>query len=140
MLVMILERVPSGLRGELTLWLIEPHTGTFVGHVSALVREKLWWKCVRSQEAGGVIQIWSTNTEQRFAMRKAGDTDRRIVDFDGIQLIRIPHPQKAAVGEIDSADVAEAEENAISADKPRRQRRNGNLRITLPPNVDRRET
>ena len=140
MLVMILERVPSGLRGELTRWLIEPHTGTFVGHVSALVREKLWWKCVRSQEAGGVIQIWSTNTEQRFAMRKAGDTDRRIVDFDGIQLIRIPHPQKAAVGEIDSADVAEAEENAISADKPRRQRRNGNLRITLPPNVDRRET
>jgi CRISPR-associated protein Cas2 len=92
MMVMILERVPPALRGELTRWLIEPHTGTFVGHVSALVRDKLWWKCVQSQEAGGVIQIWSTNTEQRFAMRKAGDTDRRIVDFDGIQLIRIPHP------------------------------------------------
>jgi CRISPR-associated protein Cas2 len=122
MLVMILERVPPGLRGELTRWLIEPHTGTFVGHVSALVRDKLWWKCVQSQEAGGVIQIWSTNTEQRFAMRKAGDTDRRIVDFDGIQLIRIPHATKASAAK------------ATDPVKPARAgRKNGNLRIVMPP-------
>lgn len=102
MLVMILENVPPGLRGELTRWLIEPHTGMFVGHCSAQVREKLWWKCVQSKDIGGVIQIWSTNTEQRFAMRKSGDTDRRLVDFDGLQLVRIPvRPQRrggAAVG------------------------------------------
>lgn len=119
MLVMILERVPPGLRGELTRWLIEPHTGTFVGHVSAMVREKLWWKCVQSKEAGGVIQIWSTNTEQRFAMRKTGDTDRRIVDFDGLQLIRVPHASKAP------------DENAGDLAKPKR--RSGNLRIIMPP-------
>lgn len=125
MLVMILERVPPGLRGELTRWLIEPHTGTFVGHVSALVRDRLWWKCVKSQEAGGVIQIWSTNTEQRFAMRKAGDTDRRIVDFDGIQLIRIPHPNKASLA------------NASDPVKPAKsKRKNGNLRIYLPPDTN----
>jgi CRISPR-associated protein Cas2 len=118
MLVMILERVPPALRGELTRWLIEPHTGTFVGHVSALVREKLWWKCVQSQEAGGVIQIWTTNTEQRFAMRKAGATDRRIVDFEGLQLIRIPRPTIASPTD----------------ETPARPRsRGGNrLRITMP--------
>ena len=122
MIVMILERVPAALRGELTRWLIEPHTGTFVGHVSALVRDKLWWKCVKSQEAGGVIQIWSTNTEQRFALRKAGDTNRRIVDFDGIQLIRIPH-----------APATKTESDATDKPKrPRSPRRNGSLRITLP--------
>jgi CRISPR-associated protein Cas2 len=119
MMVMILERVPQPLRGELTRWLIEPHTGTFVGHVSALVREKLWWKCVRGQDVGGVIQIWSTNTEQRFAMRKAGDTNRHIVDFDGIQLIKIPHTKKA------SAD----------ADPIKPKRKNSNLRIELPPKL-----
>ena len=124
MLVMILERVSPALRGELTRWLIEPHAGVFVGRVSALVREKLWWKCVKAQGVGGVIQIWSTNTEQRFAMRKAGDTARRIVDFDGIQLIRIPHAVSAAVTA-----------KAIGEVEPRQKakpRRNGNLRITLP--------
>ena len=134
MLVMILERVPSALRGELTRWLIEPHTGTFVGQVSALVRDKLWWKCVQSQDVGGVIQIWSTNTEQRFAMRKAGDTDRRIVDYDGIQLIRIPHPKKALVV-ASAGDPANANDASEVGDSTKLKRRNGNLRITMPPNL-----
>ena len=30
MLVMVLEKVPSSLRGELTRWLIEPRTGGYV--------------------------------------------------------------------------------------------------------------
>ena len=136
MLVMILERVPPGLRGELSRWLIEPHTGTFVGHVSALVREKLWWKCVQSQEAGGVIQIWSTNTEQRFAMRRAGDTDRRIVDFEGVQLIRIPHPKEA----VDAASLPQGDgQEGQGGVTPKPKRRGGQFRITMPPDVNKRE-
>ncbi|MGC9346737.1 MAG: type I-E CRISPR-associated endoribonuclease Cas2e [Anaerolineae bacterium] len=90
MIVMILEKVPASVRGELTRWLIEPKTGVFVGHVSARVRDKLWEKCCKSKRLGGVTQIWSTNTEQRFAMRMAGDTTREIVELEGLQLIRIP--------------------------------------------------
>jgi CRISPR-associated protein Cas2 len=92
MLIMILETVPVGLRGELTRWLIEPHPGVFVGHVNAMVRERLWRKCCKSAKAGGIIQIWTTNTEQHFAMRAYGTTRREIVDLDGLQLIRIPPP------------------------------------------------
>jgi CRISPR-associated protein Cas2 len=88
MLVMILEKVPGSLRGELTRWLIEPHPGVFVGHVSALVRDKLWEKCVGKLKEGGLIQIWSTNTEQRFAMRSWGTTGREIVDMEGLWLVR----------------------------------------------------
>ena len=88
---MILEKVPARLRGELTHWLLEPKTGIFVGHVSARVRDKLWEKCLKAKGMGGVTQIWSTNTEQRFAIRAAGDTTREIVDFEGLHLIRIPH-------------------------------------------------
>jgi CRISPR-associated protein Cas2 len=94
MLVMILETVPVGLRGELTRWLIEPHSGVFVGHVSAMVRDRLWQKCCQGLRDGGVVQIWSTNTEQRFQMRSYGDTRREIVDFEGLQLIRIPASAK----------------------------------------------
>jgi CRISPR-associated protein Cas2 len=91
MIVMVLEKVPAGVRGELSRWLIEVKSGVFVGHVSARVRDKLWEKCVRAKRIGGVTQIWSTNTEQRFKMRMSGDTSREIVDCEGLQLIRIPH-------------------------------------------------
>ena len=90
MIVMVLEKVPVALRGELTRWLIEPKAGVFVGHVSALVRDKLWEKCSKHKKAGSVTQIWSTNTEQRFALRSVGDSSRQIVEFEGLYLIRRP--------------------------------------------------
>ena len=90
MVVMILEKASSSMRGELTRWLIEPYPGVFVGHVSAMVRDRLWEKCTMGGKAGGVLQIWNTNTEQRCAMRAFGITRREIVDLEGVQLIRIP--------------------------------------------------
>jgi len=89
MVVMILECVPTSLRGELTRWLVEPHPGVFVGHVNAMVRDRLWDKCCKAKRAGNVIQIWSTNTEQRFKMRVSGKPRRSVVDFDGLQLVRV---------------------------------------------------
>jgi CRISPR-associated protein Cas2 len=87
---MLLEKVPLRVRGELTRWLIEPRSGVFVGHVNAMVRERLWEKCSKARGVGGVVQIWSTNTEQHFAMRMSGDTSRQIVEVEGLQLIQIP--------------------------------------------------
>jgi CRISPR-associated protein Cas2 len=93
MMVMILESVPTSLRGELTRWLIEPHTGVFVGHVNGMVRERLWEKCCKAAGVnGGVVQIWSTNTEQRFMMRLYGNTQRNIIELEGLQLVQEPNP------------------------------------------------
>lgn len=89
MVVMILEKVPISLRGELTRWLIEPHPGVFVGDVNAMVRDRLWKKCCQATRSGGVVQIWTTNTEQGFEMRMDGNTEREVVEFDGLQLIRV---------------------------------------------------
>ncbi len=92
MIVMILERMTPALRGELTRWLIEPHTGIFVGHINAMVRERLWLKCCElTGTTGGVVQIWSTNTEQRFAMRMYGMTQRSIIELEGLQLVSVPN-------------------------------------------------
>ncbi len=88
MVVMILEKVPTSLRGELTRWLIEPRPGVFVGHVTAMVRDRLWEKCIKQRGEGGLIQIWSTNTEQRFDIRTWGNTDRQIVELEGLWLVR----------------------------------------------------
>ena len=87
---MILESVPPSLRGELSRWLIEPHAGVFVGSVSAMVRDRLWDKCCQRLRGGGLIQIWSTNTEQRFDLRTWGFTDREVVEYEGLKLIRMP--------------------------------------------------
>jgi len=82
--------VTPSLRGELTRWLIEPHPGVFVGHISGMVRDRLWDKCCERLRDGGAVQLWSTNNEQRFSVRTAGTTRREVVDFEGLSLIRRP--------------------------------------------------
>ena len=88
--VMILEKVPTSLRGELTRWMLEPRTGVFVGSVNAMVRERLWNKVCGSVGEGGAMLIHTSDTEQGFAMKLYGDTRRSIVDFEGLSLIQIP--------------------------------------------------
>jgi CRISPR-associated protein Cas2 len=90
MIVMVLERVPASLRGELTRWLLEPKTGVFIGRVSGMVRERLWEHVSTKLRGGAGMLIYSTDTEQGFAIRMVGDTSRLVEDFDGLSLIRIP--------------------------------------------------
>ena len=90
MVVLILERVPPGLRGELTRWLLEPQAGIFVGRVSALVRERLWQKACAKAQGGGCLMIYASNNEQGFQVQMWGRTARRIEDFDGLFLVRVP--------------------------------------------------
>jgi CRISPR-associated protein Cas2 len=90
MMVLILEKVPVSLRGELTRWLIEPYPNVFIGHVSGMVRDRLWEKCCKSCKTGGVVQAWTTNTEQHFKLRMFGNTKRQLLEVEGLQLIQIP--------------------------------------------------
>lgn len=93
MVVMVLEKVSVSNRGELTRWLLEVHSGVFIGHINARVRDKLWEKCISNNPTGGVLQVWSNNNEQRFQIRISGDTSRWVVCEEGLQLIKIPGEQ-----------------------------------------------
>lgn len=105
MTVIILQRVPVKLRGELSRWLLEPRTGVFVGKVSALVRDKLWEhvqeSCLASyrgaRKQAGAVMLHRAQNEQGFSMRVCGDTDRSLVDYEGLVLVRTPAPEKPAV-------------------------------------------
>lgn len=90
MVVMILERVPPGLRGELSRWMLEPRAGTFVGSVSAMVRDKLWEKAQKSAAGGAGILLHSGNTEQGFKVKTFGDNTREMVNMEGLWLVRRP--------------------------------------------------
>ena len=91
MVVLILERVPPGLKGDLSRWMIEPKAGIFLGRVSTRVRDELWKKAIDKSKAGSCVQIWTTNqTEQGFSYRTHGDPTRQFVDLEGLHLVLLP--------------------------------------------------
>lgn len=87
MTVIILERVPASLRGELTRWLLEPRTGVFVGRPSALVRDKLWELVGDKLKGGAALMIYRSDAEQGFTMLTHGNTARTLRDFEGLTLV-----------------------------------------------------
>jgi CRISPR-associated protein Cas2 len=87
MTVIILERVPASLRGELTRWLLEPRTGVFVGRPSAMVRDKLWELVGDKLKGGAALLIYRSDTEQGFTMLTTGNTARTLRDFEGLTLV-----------------------------------------------------
>jgi CRISPR-associated protein Cas2 len=90
MVVLILENVPTRLRGELSRWMLEPKAGVFVGSVSGMVRDRLWEKVCKEARGGGCIMIHDTNREQGFAIKSEGESRRGVEDFEGLFLIRVP--------------------------------------------------
>lgn len=90
MVVMILERVSPGLRGELTRWFLEPKAGVFVGRPSATVRDKIWEKACGKASGGGCVMMHSSDCEQGYRVRSWGKTARPIQDFEGLFLVRVP--------------------------------------------------
>lgn len=90
MVVLMLERVPASLRGELSRWLIEPKSGVFVGTISAMVREKIWEQVCKKTRSGGAVLAYSTNSEQGFSLQVWGSPDRVVRDFEGLSLVTVP--------------------------------------------------
>lgn len=88
MVVIVLESAPDKIRGELTRWFLETKPGVFVGKVNTRVREKLWEKiCYYDTQLNGIL-IYSAPTEQGFKLEMTGDPKRKVIEFDGIQLIK----------------------------------------------------
>ena len=96
MVVLVLERVPASLRGELSRWMLEARAGVFIGDVTAMVRDKLWEKACNAARGGSVLLIHTADTEQGFAIRSHGAPDRTLVDYEGLLLFRRPKRDKAA--------------------------------------------
>jgi CRISPR-associated protein Cas2 len=88
MLVMLMEAVPTSLRGELTRWLSPLSATMFAGRVSPTVRDLLWQKCCENARTGRVIQAWSApQTERGFEFRVHGVNDIAIVDLEGLPFL-----------------------------------------------------
>ena len=89
MTLLVLEKVSPSLLGECTRYLIQVGTGVFIGTLNAIVREKLWETVKQKSEEGNCLLAYSTNNEQGFSMETFGNPRRTVIDFDGLQLIKI---------------------------------------------------
>ena len=97
MLVVLLEKVPTSLRGKLSRWLIEPKTGILLGNPSARVRDKLWEMIEAGVKSGGAIMIWSHPCPQGYQYRQLGNLSRCLEDYEGLALIRMAEKGKKKV-------------------------------------------
>lgn len=88
MTVIVLEKVPTSVRGELTRWMLELRTGVFIGSVSASVRDSLWEMIVVKLKGGGGLLIHNAANEQGFAVRYCGVTSKSVESFERLLLVR----------------------------------------------------
>lgn len=119
MTVVILTACPSGLRGDMTRWLLEIAPGVFIGHVSARVRERLWARIMALFREGRAIMVYSAQNEQHLEF-KVHQPDWAPVDNDGLQLIRRP------LGTEESTLIGPPKKGWSNASKYHRGRKYGN--------------
>ncbi|GAB3622659.1 hypothetical protein GCM10027418_07410 [Mariniluteicoccus endophyticus] len=89
MIVVVLTKVPSGLRGHLTRWLLEVAPGVYVGKVSVRVREELWALVLDMVRDGNALMVVSARNEQGMEIRNHRHAWTP-EDFDGVVLMRRP--------------------------------------------------
>ena len=89
MVILLTENVSEGLRGELTRWFLEVKTGTFVGNISAVVREEIWNEVKKQVVTGAALLIYSAQNEQGFPIEMHNTPKRRVVDIEGISLMAV---------------------------------------------------
>lgn len=89
MTVFVMECASESVRGELTRWFLELKPGVFVGNVNVRIRELLWKRICETDAATGSVMVFSASNEQGFEMKVFGDPKRKVIDFEGIQLITV---------------------------------------------------
>ncbi len=96
MVVVTLTSCPPRLRGDITKWLMEIHTGVYVGKISARVRDELWERICGNIQNGTATMTYSAQNEQRLAFR-IHNTTREIHDLEGIHLVFRPDEKEFAI-------------------------------------------
>lgn len=87
--VITLKKVPDSLRGDLTRWMQEITTGVYVGSFNSRVREFLWKRVTDSIGNGEAVICYSCRNEIGYSFCTY-NTERKVVDYDGIPLVLIP--------------------------------------------------
>lgn len=94
--VITVKNVSPSVRGDLSKWMQEIATGVYVGNFNSRIREKLWDRVKASVGKGEATISYYCRNEIGYSF-DTFNTERFVVDFDGIPLVFVPNPDK--VGE-----------------------------------------
>lgn len=101
MVVIVVENVPSRLRGRLAVWLLEIRAGVYIGKLSRRIREMIWSTVEQGLGEGNAIMAWSTNTESGYDFLTLGANRRIPTELDGIKLVSFVSDKKGVGEELD---------------------------------------
>lgn len=88
MTVIVVEAALPALRGRLAIWMIEVHTGVYVGNLSEKTRHMVWLNVEKGLDSSGnAVMAWKTDTESGFDFRTWGKRRRLPTDYDGLKLV-----------------------------------------------------
>ena len=122
MVVVVLEKCPLALRGDLTKWLQEISLGVYAGQVSARVRDALWKRICEECKTGRATMVFSVRNEQHLDFR-VHNTTWTPIEFDGIKLMM--HPSPARTKSLSKKRIGWS--NASTYSKSRGRKRRGEL-------------
>ncbi|MEE2037340.1 type I-E CRISPR-associated endoribonuclease Cas2e [Nocardiopsis sp. CT-R113] len=114
MVVISTTSVPDRVRGALSRWMTEPGAGLYVGTMNARVRQELWSAVSASVGDGAAVCLHTADNEQGYVVLTAGERRRQVLDFDGLQLIRLT----AQIEEEDPEWLPEAPERQDGGETP----------------------
>ena len=87
MITVRVERAPPSLRGALALWLVEIAPCTYVGEVTARVRNRLWNRIENEIHGGRATMAWYSQGSIKIRQHNPKRPTRSI---DGITLTQKP--------------------------------------------------
>lgn len=94
--VITLKKVPQSLKGDLTKWMQEIATGVYVGNFNSKIRSELWNRVKDSVKNGEATMCFSHNNEIGYNFDTI-NSQREVIEFDGIPLIMIPLENKKEI-------------------------------------------
>jgi CRISPR-associated protein Cas2 len=89
MTVISMSKVPHGVRGYLSRWVVEIDTGVYIGNFNSRVREQLWTEITSLIRQGEATIAYRRKGDQGFAVEVSGGP-REARDHDGVTLIWKP--------------------------------------------------
>lgn len=94
--IITISKVKNSLRGDLTKWMQEIDTGVYVGNFNSKVRENLWQRIIDNIGDGSATMTYAYRNEIGYTF-KTHNTDRNLLDVDGIPLVLVRSDNKKEV-------------------------------------------
>lgn len=88
--VITMSNVPRSLRGDITKWMQEIHTGVYIGNINVRLREKLWDRVISNLGNGRATIAYTARNELGYQF-DTFNTEQINMNYDGLPIVMFPN-------------------------------------------------